>query len=101
MYRQLAIAQTTVGWGHLISGQHLSSWETIIQDYMYRTYPSVKFDPDTWHRKLLHPMLIDCHTLWTIQNGEQHGTDKKAQHNNQLTQLERDLISIYQLSSKS
>jgi hypothetical protein len=62
---------------------------------MYRTYPSVKFDPNTWHRKVLHPMLIDCHTLWTIQNGERHGTDKKAQRINRLAQLEWDLISIY------
>jgi hypothetical protein len=96
VYRQLAIAQTTVGWGHLIRGRLLSSWETIQQDYMYRTYPSVKFDPGTWHRKLLHPMLIDCHTLWTIRNGERHGTDKKTQCINRLAQLERDLISIYQ-----
>jgi hypothetical protein len=82
VYRQLAIAQTTGGWGHLIRGRIISSWETIQQDYMYSTYPSVKFDPDTWHGKLLHPMLIECHTLWTIRNGGRHGTDKKSQHIN-------------------
>jgi hypothetical protein len=96
VYRQLTIAQTTVGWGHLIRGRIISSWETMQQDYMYRTYPLVKSDPGTWHRKLLHPMLIDCHTLWTIRNGKRHGTDKKAQRINRLAQLERDLISIYQ-----
>jgi hypothetical protein len=81
-YRQLAIAQTTVGWDHLIRGQISSSWETIQQDYMYRTYLSVKFNPNTWHQKLLHPMLIGCHTPWTIRTGERHGTDKKAQRIN-------------------
>jgi transposase len=70
VYRQLAINQTTIGWGHLIRGRIISSWETIQQDYIYRTHPSTKFEPDAWHRKLLHPMLIDCHILWTIRNGE-------------------------------
>jgi hypothetical protein len=95
VYHQLAINQTTVGWGHLIPSRIISSWDPIQHDYMYRTYPSVKFDPDAWHRKLLHPMLIDCHTLWTIRNGEQHGTDKKTQRITRLVQLERDLLSIY------
>jgi hypothetical protein len=40
-------------------------------------------------------MLIDCHTLWTIQNGERHGTGKKTQRITRLVQLERDLLSIY------
>jgi hypothetical protein len=42
-------------------------------------------------------MLIDCHTLWTIRNGEQHGTDKKSQRITHLVQLERDLITVYKL----
>jgi hypothetical protein len=97
VYRQLAINQTTIGWGHLIRGRIISSWETIQQDYIYRIHPSTKFEPDAWHGKLLHPMLIDCHTLWTIRNGERHGTNKKTQCISRLVQLERDLITIYKL----
>jgi hypothetical protein len=40
-------------------------------------------------------MLIDCHTLWTIGNGERHGTNKNAQCINREGQFERDLLSIY------
>jgi hypothetical protein len=40
-------------------------------------------------------MLVNCHTLWTLCNGEQHGTNRKAQHINCLVQLEWDLLTIY------
>jgi hypothetical protein len=45
-------------------------------------------------------MLINCHNLWTIRNGERHGTNKIAQRITRLAQLERDLVSIYQYESK-
>jgi hypothetical protein len=59
-------------------------------DYSYRCYPTVKLAP-----KILHPMLVNSHTLWTLCNGKRHGTNKKAQRINCLAQLERDLLTIY------
>jgi hypothetical protein len=86
-----------VPWGHLIRSQIISSWEPIQLDYSYHIYPSVnKFEPDAWHWKILHPLLVNCHTLWTaLCNGERHGTGKKAQRINCLAQLKRDLLTIY------
>jgi hypothetical protein len=64
---------------------------------MYRHHPSAKFSSDTWHRKILHPLLVDCHTLWLLRNGERHGTEQQQKRTKRLKQLERDLIAIYSL----
>jgi hypothetical protein len=45
-------------------------------------------------------MLVDCHALWTLRNGEQHGTNKKAQRINRLAQFEQDLLTIYKYKTK-
>jgi hypothetical protein len=45
-------------------------------------------------------MLVNCHTLWTLRNGKQHGTNKKAQRINRFAQLERDLLTIYKYDPK-
>jgi hypothetical protein len=45
-------------------------------------------------------MLVNCHTMWTLRNDKQHGTNKKAQRINRLAQLEeRDLLTIYKYDS--
>jgi hypothetical protein len=63
---------------------------------MHRRYPSKKFDSDVWHRKLLNPLLSECHALWLLRNGERHGCKKTQQRQKRLEQLEQDLIALYQ-----
>jgi hypothetical protein len=62
---------------------------------MYRHHANKKFDSDAWHRKLLNPLLSECHALWTLRNGERHGTEQSIQRQKRLEQLERDLIELY------
>jgi exonuclease III len=94
-FRKLVKAQSAVGWGHLLRGRIVSSWSLLQQDYMHRVFPDTKFDPDAWHRKLLHPLFIECHNLWTLRNGERHGTEQQTKRTKRLEQLERNLIEIY------
>jgi hypothetical protein len=63
-------------------------------------YPSVKYKSDAWHRKVFHPLLVECHTLWTLYNGECHGTGKQTQQTKRLEQLKRGLIAIYKYESE-
>jgi hypothetical protein len=67
------------------SSQWRSNWTTA----------TVATPRSSWHQNILHPMLVNCHTLWTLCNGKQHGTNKKAQRINRLAHLERDLLTIY------
>ena len=40
-------------------------------------------------------MLVDCHALWILRNGERHGTEKQHKRTKRLEQLERDLQELY------
>jgi hypothetical protein len=62
---------------------------------MYRAHSSIKFDSDKWHRKLLGPILVKGHTLWTLRNGKQHGTEQRQKRTRRLQQLERDLHNLF------
>jgi hypothetical protein len=70
-------------------------WSDLQHDYSFRTTPSIKFDPAKWYRKLANPMLVDCHTLWTLRNGERHGTERQRKKTKRLEQLDRDLQELY------
>jgi hypothetical protein len=94
-HKTLLKNQTSLGWGHLLRGRWSLLWKDIQQDYMYRHHTDKKFDSDVWHRKLLNPLLSECHALWTLRNGERHGTEKSIQRQKRLEQLERDLIDLY------
>jgi hypothetical protein len=72
------------------SSQWRSNWTTA----------TVATPPSSWHRTILHPMLVNYHTLRTLCNGKRHGTNKKAQRINRLAQLERDLQTIYKYDTK-
>jgi hypothetical protein len=76
-YQDLLQSQATIGWGHLVRGRFSSQWPDLQHDYLFRTQPVQKFDPTKWYRKMDTPMLVDCHTLWILHNGEQHGTEKQ------------------------
>jgi hypothetical protein len=93
-FHQLICSQEAIGWDHLVRGCFLRQWAVLQQDYYYRVYPNSKFDPAKWHHKLVNPMLINCHNLWTLCNDERHGKEKI------LAQLERDLIEIYKYKSE-
>jgi hypothetical protein len=95
-YLQLIHQQIEIGWGHLIRGRFSSTWADLQHDYSFRTQPSLKFDPAKWYRKVVNPMLVDCHALWTLRNGERHGTERQQKKTKRLEQLERDLQELYQ-----
>jgi hypothetical protein len=94
-YHDLITAQEAIGWDHLMRCRFSHLWGDLQQDYMYSTRPSEKFDSDTWYRKLLGPLLVECHTLWTLRNGERHGTEQKQKRTRRLQQLERDLHDLF------
>jgi hypothetical protein len=94
-FLDLIAIQTRIGWGHCLRGRWSSEWAALQQDYMFCKYPSIKFDSAAWYRKLINPLLSDCHTLWMLRNGERHGTEKTQKRVKRLEQLERDLIEIY------
>ena len=69
-------------------------WSNLQHDYSFRTTPSIKFDPAKWYRKLVNPMLVNWHALWTLRNGEHHGTDRQRKKTKRLEQLDRDLQEL-------
>jgi hypothetical protein len=95
IYRKLVKSETAIGWGHLLRDRIVVSWALIQQEYMHKSFPDIKFDPGSWHKKILHPLFIECHTLWTLRNGEHHGTDQQTQRMKRMEQLERDLTAIF------
>ena len=57
-------------------------------------------DESKWLSKLLNPLLVECHTLWTLRNGERHGTEKTQKRTRRLQQLERDLHDLYRYETQ-
>jgi hypothetical protein len=66
---------------------------------MHRRHPKTKFDEDAWYRKLLGPLLVACHSLWTIRNSERHGTEQSQKRKRRSQQLERDLHDLFRFKS--
>ena len=95
-YQHLLRSQSSIGWDHLVRGRFSSLWADLQHDFSFRTKPALKFDPAKWHRKLVNPMLVECHDLWILRNGERHGTERRQQRTKRLEQLERDLRDLYQ-----
>jgi hypothetical protein len=62
---------------------------------MHTVHPSIKFDYDKWYRKLLNPLLTECHTLWLLHNSERHSTEQQQKHTRWIQQLERDLNDLF------
>ncbi len=94
-YQELIHAQEAIGWDHLIRCRFATLWGTLQQDYMHRAHPTIKFDESKWLSKLLNPLIVECHTLWTLRNGERHGTEQTQKRTRRLQQLERDLHDLY------
>jgi hypothetical protein len=99
-YQKLIHDQISIGWGHLVRGRFSSMWSDLQHDYSFRTTPSIKFDSAKWYRKLVNPMLIDCHALWILRNGERHGTERQKKKTKRLEQLDRDLQDLYQYETE-
>jgi hypothetical protein len=94
-YAILIRTQEAIGWGHLVRGRLSSEWANLQQDYVYRVLPKTKFDAAKWHRKIVNPMLVDCHNLWILRNEERHGKEQTQKRTRRLAQLERELIELY------
>jgi hypothetical protein len=99
-YQPLLQSQASIGWGHLVRGRFSSHWSDLQHDYLFRTQPGKKFDSTKWYRKMVSPMLVDCHALWTLRNGERHGTEKQQKRTKRLEQLERDLTELYEYQTE-
>jgi hypothetical protein len=99
-YHELIRDQEAIGWGHLVRCRFATLWGTLQQDYMHRAHKSIKFDEHKWYSKLLNPLLVECHTLWTLRNGERHGTEQTQKRTRRLQQLERELHDLYRYESQ-
>jgi hypothetical protein len=66
---------------------------------MYKWHPQTNFDVNTWYQKLLGTLLVACHSLWTIRNGEQHGTEQTQKCTRRAQQPERDLHNLFRFKA--
>ena len=64
------------------------------QHFRWRNY-TIESVHKAWYRKLIGPLLVECHTLWTLYNGECHGTEQKQKRTRQLQQLECHLHDLF------
>ena len=98
-YHSLIESQEAIGWEHLLRCRFSLLWGDLQQDFMHRAHPSIKFDYDKWYRKLLSPLLTECHSLWLLRNGKRHGTEQQQKRTRRIKQLERDLNNLFKYKS--
>jgi hypothetical protein len=67
---------------------------------MFCAHKTIKFNAAKWQRKLVNPMFVDCHNLWTLQNEERHGKEQTRKQARRLAQLKRDLLEIFKYKSE-
>jgi hypothetical protein len=67
---------------------------------MHRVHKCIKFDRNKWHRKIVNPMLVDCHNLWLLRNDKRHGKESAQKLSKQLEQLDWDLIAIFKYKTE-
>ena len=90
----LAQAQTQIGWMELFRGRMPSQWKATQHNHLgERATP--KKNGQTWATGLAQTFLQQWHLLWTLRNGDRHGTDYKSREEAARRQAIREVSQVY------
>ena len=95
--RQLIQRRNAIGWRQILRGRFASDWQTIQNEYymQHRRKTPFKRTGERWQQQFILVIWGAWFRLWSIRNGEVHGTTSATRAQAQRREVGRQLTEIY------
>jgi hypothetical protein len=95
--RELIQSQNSMGWRQILRGRLSVEWQRIQNKYylQHRRKTAFKRTGERWQQQLIMVIWEDWFRLWTLRNGEVHGTTSATRAQAHRREVGRQLADIY------
>ena len=95
--RRLIQQQNAIGWRHIFRGRFASEWQRIQNDYYFRhkRKTTYKRTGEIWQKAFVLVIWDLWFELWTLRNGEIHGTTSQTRLGAERREIDRQLTELY------
>jgi hypothetical protein len=95
--RTLIGSQKAIGWRQILRGRFSQEWQRLQNVYSlkHKRKSAYTRTGDCWQRQFIKVIWESWYQLWSLRNGEVHGTTAETRVRAQRREVERQLLDIY------
>ena len=95
--RGLILNQNAIGWRQIFRGRFANEWQRIQNEYYMKHKRKTEFKRtgERWQQLLIQVIWDAWFELWTLRNGEIHGTTAATRSQAQRREVDRQLTELY------